>query len=95
MMRHIHCNGFMLLEEFNDTPSIIDAVCVNCGRRVHLKRNEPLGAMLEEALEPTLSGTIFKFKTPSGRDALVVRRGRRWSAVVWGAKDESQQEVPA
>lgn len=87
-MRHRVCDGYVLAEEFNDTPGLIDATCAHCGWRVQLPRDEPLGALLTRSMQPALYYTRYRFKLPSGRNAIVVRAGSKWSARVWGDKVE-------
>jgi len=95
MMHHKQCGGFIAVEEFPDTPDIFDLVCVNCGSRLYLKRNSAFGKAIRNSLEYEYGPVQFNLTLPSGRKALVRRVDDKWSAIVWGKKDEGKQEVSA
>lgn len=94
MMNHKRCGGFIAVEEYPETPTLFDLVCVNCGARVYLKRDTPLGKAILKSLEPERGDRVFRLKLPSGRNAVVKREDDNWSAFVWG-NNEGKREVPA
>lgn len=95
MMKHKRCGGYIAVEEFPDTPAMYDLVCVNCGKRLYLKRSTKLGKAIRNSLEPEYAAGYFRLVLPSGRRAVVHRNDENWSAFVWGSKDEGKREVPA